>query len=133
VRVFKSRLFAKFARSERLADEALSKAIDEAEGGLIAADLGGGVIKQRVARAGQGKRGGYRVLIAFRSRNLSVFMFGFAKNEMDNIDAKQLATLQDAAGAWFRADGTILAKAVADGLLIEVEHGKDDKEKPADE
>jgi hypothetical protein len=132
LRVFKTKLFAKFARGERIADETLSDAIDEAGRGLVAADLGGGVIKQRVARPGQGKRGGYRVLIAFRSDDLAVFMFGFAKNETDNIGAKQLATLQDTAAAWFKADAEILAKAIADGLLIEVKHGTRKKEKSAD-
>jgi hypothetical protein len=57
VRVFKTKLFARFARAERIADERLLDAISDIERGLIAADLGGGVLKQRVARPGQGKRG----------------------------------------------------------------------------
>jgi len=51
-------------------------------------------------------------------------MFGFAKNEMDNIDDKQLATLQDSAAAWFEANDAQIAKARADGLLLEVKDGK---------
>jgi hypothetical protein len=39
-----------------------------------------------VARPGQGRSGGYRVLIAYRARLRSVFLFGFAKSELDNID-----------------------------------------------
>jgi len=86
------------------------------------ADLGGGVIKLRVARAGQGKRGGYRMLIAFRSRLRAVFLFGFAKNELDNIEDDQLATLRETAALWLAADSQKIARAVKDGLLIEVRH-----------
>ena len=45
-------------------------AIETAGRGLIDADLGGGLIKQRVARPGQGKRGGFRMMIAFRRADL---------------------------------------------------------------
>ena len=60
--VFKTRWFARFARQERIADSSLREAIERAERGLIDADLGGGLIKQRVARPGRGRSGGYRVI-----------------------------------------------------------------------
>ena len=96
-----------------------------------AAELGGGVIKQRVARPGQGRSGGYRVLLAYRVNTLSVFLYGFAKNERDNIDDDELATLRDIAKGWFQADTMALARAVADGLLQEVKHGEEENSKPA--
>jgi hypothetical protein len=64
---------------------------------MVDADLGAGVIKQRVARAGQGRSGGYRMLIAYRMKDLSVFLYGFAKNERDNIDGDELTTLREIA------------------------------------
>jgi hypothetical protein len=88
----------------------------------VDADLGGGLIKLRVARAGQGKRGGYRMLIAFRSNLRAVFLFGFAKNELDNIEDDQLATLRETAALWLVADAQKIAGALKDGLLIEVRH-----------
>ena len=120
MRIFKTRLFAKFARRERLHDKTLSEAVTDAESGLGTADLGGGVIKQRVARPGQGKRGGYRVLIAFRSKDRAVFLYGFAKNERDNIDDKQLATLRDIAAGFARATDVQIAQEIAAGRLQEV-------------
>ena len=102
-RIFKVKGFARFQRKERLSDATLCKAIAGVEAGLIDADLGGGLIKQRLPRAGQGKSGGYRMLIAFRWKQRAIFLFGFAKNERDNIDDKQLATLQDIAAAWLTA------------------------------
>ncbi len=68
----------------------LCEAIERAERGIVDADLGGGVIKQRVARPGQGRSGGYRTLIAFRSETRAVFLFGFAKNDLDSIGDSDL-------------------------------------------
>jgi hypothetical protein len=120
VRIFKAKTLARFTKRERIDDASLARAIAEAERGLIDADLGGHVIKKRVARAGQGKSGGYRTLIAFRTKHRAVFLFGFAKNELDNIDDKQLATLQEAAAYWLAADDKKLEQALKDGNLIEV-------------
>ena len=77
----------RYARQEKLEDHSLCDAIERAERGLVDADLGGGIIKQRVARTGQGRSGGYRLLIAYHSGKLAVFLYGFAKNERDNIEA----------------------------------------------
>ena len=87
VRVFKSKRFAKFARKERISDASLCKAVKNADAGLIDADYGGGVIKQRIARPNEGKSGGYRSIILFRRGVRSFFVFGFAKSEQANIDA----------------------------------------------
>jgi len=126
VRIFKAKTFARFARRERIADVSLSEAIAQAERGLVDADLGGGLIKLRVARPGQGKRGGYRMLIAFRSKLRAVFLFGFAKNELDNIDDDQLSTLRETAALWLAANAQKIEQANKDGLLIEV---RDDDQK----
>ena len=64
VSIFKTKLFARIARKERISDRSLAEAIERAERGLVDADLGGGLIKQRVAREGQGRSGGYRMLVA---------------------------------------------------------------------
>jgi hypothetical protein len=126
VRIFKAKTFARFARRERIADVSLSEAIAQAERGLADADLGGGLIKLRLARPGQGKRGGYRMLIAFRSKLRAVFLFGFAKNELDNIDDDQLSTLRETAALWLAANAQKIEQAIKDGLLIEV---RDDDQK----
>jgi hypothetical protein len=64
MRVFKTLWFRRFARKEKVADSALCDAVARAERGLIDADLGGGLIKQRVWRPGSGRSGGYRQLRA---------------------------------------------------------------------
>jgi hypothetical protein len=128
VRIFKTRLFAKFARRERIPDASLSEAIERARQGLVDADLGGGVIKQRVARKGQGRSGGYRTLIAYRFGEIAVFLFGFAKNDRENIDALELADLREAAALWLGADEMLMERALARGFLIEVRNDSDDQD-----
>jgi len=81
-------------------DKRLCKAADRAERGLVDADLGGGLIKQRIARAGQGRRGGYRTLMAFKAKAHTVFVYGFAKSERDNIGPDELEFWRRVAGAF---------------------------------
>jgi hypothetical protein len=127
LQVFKTRAFVRFARRERISDAGLSEAIRRAERGLIDADLGSGVIKQRVARPGQGRSGGFRVLIAYRARARSVFLFGFAKSERENFEEDELATLRDIARGWFAADTKAIARAISDGLLQEVDYDHEEE------
>jgi hypothetical protein len=81
MRVFKTKGLARFARREGLSDLALRDAILRAARGLVDAELGDGLIKQRVARAGQGRSGGYQMMIAYRQANRAVQLFGFAKSD----------------------------------------------------
>jgi len=109
IRVFKTKPFAKFARKARLADGKLRGAVAEAESGLVDADLGGGVVKQRVAREGAGKSGGFRTIILFRSGDRAVFVHGFAKNDRDNIRDDELAAFKMLAVELLSYDGVALA------------------------
>ena len=124
MRVFKTKWFARYARSEGIEDVSLREAVDRAERGSVDAELGSGLFKQRVARKGQGRSSGYRVLIAFRHQSRAVFLYGFAKSARDNIDPDELATAREIAAAWLRADELHLARAVDDGELQEIEHGE---------
>lgn len=124
MRIYKLKKVAQFAKRERITDGNLIEAIARAVRGLVDAELGSGLIKQRVAREGQGKSGGYRMLIALRSSQRAIFLFGSAKNDLGNIDPAQLRTLREAAGMWLEADEQKIARAVEAGLLIEVHDGK---------
>ena len=85
MRIFKNRPFARFARKAGLSDAALRAAVRDAERGLVDADLGGGVIKQRIARPGGGKSGGFRTIVLFRAGARAFFVHGFAKNDQASI------------------------------------------------
>jgi hypothetical protein len=86
VQVYKTKAFTRFARRQRIDDAALCEAVSRANRGLIDADLGGGVIKQRVPRPGQGRSGGFRTLVLYRTKLRAVFVDGFAKKDQGNID-----------------------------------------------
>ena len=120
MRIFKTRWFTRFARGERITDGGLSQAIARAGQGLIDADLGGGVIKQRVARPGRGRSSGYRLLIAYRAQHRAVFLYGFAKRARENIDPDELVTLREIAAKWLAADAKHIAQALNEGVLQEV-------------
>jgi hypothetical protein len=117
---FTNAWFRRFARKARLSDQALCEAVLRAERGLIDAELGGGLIKQRVARAGGGRSGGYRRLLVFRSGSMSVFVFGFAKSERDNIGPDDEVALKALAKVLLGLDGSNLRKLVDNGTLFEV-------------
>ena len=123
MKVFVTKTFRRFQRKAGIKDAALWRAVEDADKGLVGADLGGGLIKQRVARPGQGKRGGYRTIIAYRAGQRSVFLYGFDKNERNNIDDDELARWKIVGRVMLEGDASWIERAVAEGQLIEVEHG----------
>lgn len=119
----------RFARREKIRDGDLAEAVRRAGRGLIDADLGGGIIKQRVARADQGRSGGYRMLLAYRDGHRAVFLYGFAKNERENIEDDELKTLREIGAAWLAAYAPRIARAIKENALQEV-HDDDKDAKP---
>ena len=97
MQVYKTKGFARFARREGIGDGKLCDAVARAERGLIDADLSGGVIKQRLPRDGQGRSGGYRVIIFYRTATRSIFIDGFAKSDEDNIGNDDLKLFRELA------------------------------------
>ena len=120
VRIFRNKSFSRFAAKADIDDTSLCHSIRDAERGLIAADLGGGVIKQRIARAGQGKSSGFRTLILFRSTHRAFFVPGFAKNERDNISRNELIALRKLASELLACDDRTIEPAIFSGTLVEV-------------
>jgi len=120
VRTSKTKAFTRFADKAGISDAALCRAVRDAERGLVAVDLGGGVIKQRIARPSQGKSRGFRTLIVFRAGTRAVFVHGFAKSEKDNIDKDELVALKKLAAELRAYDDKALAQVVASGVLAKV-------------
>ena len=120
MRVFKSNRFHRFARKEKISDAMLCEAIERAERGLIDADLGAGLIKQRVARPGAGRSGGYRTLIFFRAETRAVFAFGFAKSDLANLEDDEEAAFKRAAKLVLGFSDVQMDAEVAAGRMLEV-------------
>ncbi len=127
VRIFKTKWLARFARREGIDDESLRAAIERAEQGLIDADLGGGLIKQRVARPGRGRSGGYRMIVGYRVKDRAVFLLGFAKNERENIEDNELLSLRETAERWLAADAARIQRELELGNLQEINHDEEDQ------
>jgi hypothetical protein len=120
VRIFKSKWFQRFALKERIGDASLRNAVDRAERGQIDADLGGGVIKQRIARPGEGKSKGYRTIILFQRGARAVFMYGFAKSQRANIGADEEEEFKEAAKHVLALTEKQLAELIGRADFVEV-------------
>ena len=124
MRVFKTKPFARFADHEGIADADLCDAVRRAEEGLIDADLGGGAIKQRIARKGQGKSGGFRSIVLFRRSEKAFFVYGFAKSARDSIRRDELKAFRKLADEMLAYDDEALAAAMKNGTIMEIRcHG----------
>jgi hypothetical protein len=127
--VYKIKEFSKFARKADLGSAELLEAAKAVASGQWDADLGGGVFKQRIAREGGGKSGGFRTIILFKVGGHSFFVHGFAKNQMANITPKELKALKTLASTFLGLDAEALEKASAAGEIAEVRNdGEDGKE-----
>ena len=119
-RVFKTRWFERFARKQRIDDTILLEAAARAERGQINADLGSGVIKQRMPRSGRGKSGGYRTIIFFRRRTRAVFVYGFAKSDRANISVDEEKQFKEAARHVLQLTEKQIDELVKKGDFVEV-------------
>ena len=119
--VYKTRWFERWARKQGLTTPSLCAAVREMKAGLYEADLGGGLLKKRIARPGQGKRGGFRTLVATNKGNCWVFLFGFPKNERSNIYKDEEEALKKLASHLLSLTTQAIGKAQRDGELMEVD------------
>jgi hypothetical protein len=121
MRIFKNKWFSKFARKEGIADAELREAARQLEAGLADASLGGDVYKVRIARPGEGKSGGYRVIVFFRSEHRTFFIYGFAKSGRENIDFGELRAFKEDARFQLALTDAQISAWLKQGTLIEVQ------------
>ncbi len=125
--IYKTRWFDRWARKQGLTLAALCAAVREMEAGLYEADLGGGVLKKRIARQGQGKSSGYRTMIATNKKDRWFFVFGFPKNVRSNIDKDEEEALKKLSAHLLSLTALALDKAKDSGELLEILcHEKDE-------
>ena len=119
-RVFKYTRFDRFASKEGITDHELLEAVKQLEDDQADANLGGDVYKVRLARPGEGKSGGHRVIVFFRSEFRTFFSYGFSKNDRDNISEKELKRFKiDAKDQFLLTDEQIEVR-LRNGTLIEI-------------
>jgi hypothetical protein len=120
VRAFKNSWFTRFARKEGIVDDELRAVVNQLESGQWDADLGGGVYKQRIARLGEGKSGGYRVILFYRSGERTFVGDGFSKSDRANIDDKELRRLKKLAQINLGLPDRLLYEQIASGQWLEL-------------
>jgi hypothetical protein len=120
LRIYKNAWFGRFARREKIKDAVLKDAIARAERGIIDAELGGGVIKQRIARPGQGRSGGYRSIIIFQKGERALFVYGFAKSDREDIEPVELVGFKKLAKEWFTFSDQKIAAMIKNQELTEI-------------
>ncbi|MBK7000433.1 MAG: type II toxin-antitoxin system RelE/ParE family toxin [Rhodoferax sp.] len=126
MRVFKTRVFDRWARKTGITDTVLLKAVADIERGLVDADLGNNLFKQRVALPGQGKSGSTRTLLATRFAGELYFLFGFEKTNRDNITQRELGIYQSLASTLVALGNEQIEAALKANELMEVQHEPDD-------
>jgi hypothetical protein len=118
VRIFKNKWFSRFAQKEGITDDQLKDIVNDLEKGLWDADLGSGVYKKRVARLGEGKSGGYRTIVFFRSGERTFFQYAYPKSKRDNISEEELSSFKKTAKDLFKLDNVQLKSFVKMGYYI---------------
>lgn len=121
-RIFKHRIFNKWAKSTGLSDQMLINTVIEMDEGLFDAVLGSGLYKKRVARTGYGKSGGFRTILAFKKNSRAFFMYGYAKNETDNISTREKTAYRKLAKYFLSLSLADLGTLIRNGELIEVQY-----------
>lgn len=120
MRIFKNKMFFKWAKSEGLTDLILLKAAKEIDQGLIDATLGGNLVKKRVARKAEGKRGGFRTIVVFQKRHRTIFVYGFSKSQRDNVSKQEEKALKKLSQSLLYASDSELENMIVNGDLYEV-------------
>lgn len=120
MRVFKNAWFGRFARKEKISADTLWDAVERAEKGQIDADLGGGVIKQRIARPGEGKSKGFRSIVLFRKGEKSFFVYGFPKSELGNLREDEEEQFKKMARHVLALPDARLDELIANGYFEEI-------------
>ncbi len=121
MRKFKTKLFNRWSVKEGLTDAVLLSALKEIIQGLVDANLGGHVYKKCVRLDGRGKRGGARTLLAYKAKDKAFFIYGYSKNEKENIEPKALEVLKELAAIFLGYTEAQITKALQSGELKEIE------------
>lgn len=120
MRIFKNKWFTRYVRRENIDDASVCLAVARINQDVADANLGGGVIKQRIARPGDGKSGGFRVIILFKVDAFAFFVYGFAKSERGSIAADELKVFKKLALVMLNFDSDAITQAITEGALLEV-------------
>lgn len=120
MRIFKTTHFERFTQKHQISNQELTQLIQNMENGLIDANLGSGVYKQRLAKIGQGKSSGYRTIIIYKVQEIAFFVMGFEKSHKSNISPIELKELKKSADIYLNLTSQQILNLVLKQKLIEI-------------
>ena len=116
LRVFAFKDVARFARKFQISAEGIWDTVRSQPD----ADLGGGLYKYRIARPGEGSRGGGRVLIALKIGSRAILMFAWEKKDMENIKPNEVKAFRGVARLYLGYSDAQMDSLVKDRVLVEI-------------
>jgi hypothetical protein len=120
MRIFKNKDFNKWSKKLNIPDSHLIKSVEEMQNGLYEAKIGAGLYKKRLGYGGRGKSSGARTLLVFKKDEFAIFIYGFQKNEKDNINAEEKSALKELTNVYVRFNEEQFKVAIKNRQLIEV-------------
>ena len=120
MRIYKTKIFHKWIKANKITGGILKDTTKEIVAGLIDVHLGGGVYKKRIQTTNKGKSGGARVILAYKEGDRVVFLYGFNKNERDNITNKEKEAFKKLANFYLNLTDLVINKALLIQELMEV-------------
>ena len=93
--VFVTRECVRLLKRAKISDDVLLNAIEDANRGLVDADIGSGVIKQRLPGPSSGKARGSRAILFFVRAERAVFLHVFSKNAKANLTPTETEAYRD--------------------------------------
>ncbi len=121
MKIMLTKWFSKWSKKRRISDSVLIDGVNSVEEGVSAVNLGGNLFKVRIARQGSGKSGGFRSILVFQKDTKAIFLYGFAKNEQDNISSTELGYFKKLGNDLLLLDDTKLKLAIENGVLRSLE------------
>lgn len=118
--IYVSKPFTRLATRQGLTDDRICRSVNEMNEGLTGPNLGSGLFKKRIAMPGQGKRGGWRVLLGFQKGKNAFFLYLFAKSSRENITDHEIRALKQLTKYYLEMNPDEIRAALDCGELREV-------------
>lgn len=122
MRIFKTKHFAKWAKKHIITDKLLQTAAKEIVQNSFEANLGGYVLKKRMATKDRGKSGSARTIVVFKKEGHCFFVYGFEKNEKENISVSEKKAFKLLAKELLGFSDFLLNGHVRNNQLLEIDY-----------
>ncbi|MBS1257845.1 MAG: hypothetical protein MAG551_00898 [Candidatus Scalindua arabica] len=117
----KSRWFAKWAKKNNIKDSDLVITIGNLKQNKSTVNLGSNLYKVRIAKPSRGKSGGHRTLVVHMQGNRAIYIYGFSKNEKDNLSKDELKDFRELSKTLSKITIKEIDKVVANKIYFRLE------------